>query len=120
MPRQLPEVLSVRRDTDIDGQILIDLHIPTDIVHFPGHFPGLAILPGVVQIDWAVRLARLHLPIDGQFTQMENIKFQSLILPDARVVLTLNWIPEKRRLEFSFSTSLRKHSSGRVIFGGGP
>jgi 3-hydroxymyristoyl/3-hydroxydecanoyl-(acyl carrier protein) dehydratase len=36
------------------------LRVPPTLEHFRGHFPGFPILPGVVQLDWAVRFGRLH------------------------------------------------------------
>lgn len=113
-----PEVLAVRPVGDTGDQVIIDLHVPVALAHFPGHFPGLPILPGVVQIDWAVRYAREHLALSGQFTALENIKFLALVLPDARLELALKWNAENTRLEFSFATSQRKYSSGRIVFGG--
>jgi acyl-coenzyme A synthetase/AMP-(fatty) acid ligase/3-hydroxymyristoyl/3-hydroxydecanoyl-(acyl carrier protein) dehydratase len=111
-----PEVLAVRPAGSTADHVTLDLHVPRGLAHFPGHFPGLAILPGVVQIDWAVRFAREHLPLCGEFTALENIKFLALVLPDARLELTLKWDAEKTRLEFSFATSQRKYSSGRIVF----
>ena len=114
----LPDVLAVRRTPDTD-QVNIDLHVPAGLAHFAGHFPGLAILPGVVQIDWAVHFAREHFALDGEFTMLENIKFQAIVLPDARLELLLNWNAENRYLEFAFSGKTQKYSHGRLVFGGG-
>jgi len=117
----LPEVRAVRPLGDGGDEVVLDLHVPPGLTHFSGHYPGLPILPGVVQIDWAVRYAQEHLALSGQFAALENIKFLALVLPDAQLELTLKWDAAKARLEFSFATSQRKHSSGRIVFGaGGP
>ena len=124
----LPEVLAVRRkcnesdeldEREASARVVLDLHVPPALAHFPGHFPGLPILPGVVQIDWAVRLARLHLPgcCAGAFSALEGVKFQALVLPDARLELALFWNAAKDRLEFSYANGQRKCSTGRLVFG---
>lgn len=114
----LPEVLAVRHTGEGDNHAILDLHVPVELAHFSGHFPGMPVLPGVVQIDWAVRYARAQFTLRGSFVAMENIKFHALVLPDASIELNLNWDEEKARLEFSFRTSQRKCSSGRIVFGG--
>jgi len=125
----LPEVLSRRSNAasevsasdstaGMPCRMVIDLHVPAALEHFAGHFPGLPILPGVVQIHWATYFARAHLPVSGDFSLLENVKFQALLLPDARLELTLDWDPAKRRLEFSYANRDRKFSSGRIVFGG--
>ncbi|MES1989217.1 MAG: 3-hydroxyacyl-ACP dehydratase [Pseudomonadota bacterium] len=113
-----PNVLAVHFSSDNANQVRLDLQIPVELAYFPGHFPNLPVLPGVVQIDWAVRYARQHLALSGYFTALENIKFQSLVLPDARLELLLTWDEQKKQLEFLYATSERKYSSGRIAFGG--
>jgi acyl-coenzyme A synthetase/AMP-(fatty) acid ligase/3-hydroxymyristoyl/3-hydroxydecanoyl-(acyl carrier protein) dehydratase len=115
-PPLQPQVLAVRPAGD---HVVLDLHVPATLAHFPGHFPGMPILPGVVQIDWAVRYAREHLALVGEFSSLENIKFLALVLPDAQLELTLKWDVANTRLEFLFATSQRKYSSGRIVFGAG-
>lgn len=117
MTQLLPEVLSVRHESDV--QVVFDLHVPLELAHFKGHFPDRPILPGVVQLDWAIRLAREHLSqlaLYGMFMALENIKFQALVRPDARLALTLRWDAALERLEFVYATRERKYSSGRVLF----
>lgn len=111
----LPELLALR-PRDEDDALTMDLHVPPELAHFPGHFPGIPILPGVVQIDWAIRLARQHLNVQGEFESMENIKFQALVLPDARLTLVLTWNAVRRQLDFSYANSQRKYSTGRIVF----
>ena len=112
------QVLAVRQSDGAPQQVVIDLHVPPELAHFAGHFPELPILPGVVQIDWAIGQAREHLPLRGQFVALENVKFLALVLPDARLELTLTWDEELTRLEFTFANSERQCSSGRIVFGG--
>jgi 3-hydroxyacyl-[acyl-carrier-protein] dehydratase len=113
-----PNVLAVHLSSDNANQVRLDLHIPIELAYFPGHFPKLPVLPGVVQIDWAVRYARQHLTLSEHFSALEHIKFQSLVLPDAKLELLLTWDEQKNQLEFSYTTSERKYSSGRIAFGG--
>ena len=84
---------------------------------FAGHFPDMPILPGVTQVDWAVRFARQYLKLDGGFSSLENVKFLALIFPDTRLQLALKWDAQTRRLDFSYANSRRKFSTGRVVFG---
>ena len=116
-PPLLPEVTAISIS---DGnRVVLDLHITPDIAHFAGHFPGAALLPGVVQVDWAVHFARRHLPLEGNFSALDNLKFLGVILPDTKLQLSLAWDAERRRLEFAYATPQRKYSAGRILFGGG-
>ena len=56
-----------------------------------GHFPGAPVVPGVVQIKWAIALAQRYLAIGGGFAGMENVKFQRAMTPGSRVTLTLEY-----------------------------
>lgn len=115
-PTLLPELLAVQRIGAHEEQVRLHLHVPDTLLHFSGHFPGLPILPGVVQIDWAVRYARGYFPISDSFTALEKIKFHALVLPGATLALVLKWDSSRARLEFAYTTTKGKHSSGNIVF----
>lgn len=112
----LPNVLNVKNISDV--AVTLNLHIPKSLDYFPGHFPEYPILPGVVQLHWAIHYAHEFLPIIGSFSNMDNIKFQSIIVPSTDINLSLQWLADKKFLEFSFANDHKKFSSGRIVFSG--
>jgi len=85
-----PPVTEVKFDGP--DKAIVDLLPTADHPAFDGHFPHNPILPGVVQIDWALRLAVLHLGSkDG--TRDYQVKFQRPIVPNAPVSVELRSHP---------------------------
>lgn len=109
----MPEILEESRD---DETISFRIRVPPDLEHFAGHFPELPILPGIVQLDWAVRLARRHIPELTGSRETSNLKFQALVHPGAELTLRLNYDEERNTLNFSFREDERTCSSGRIRF----
>lgn len=100
-----------------DNTATLVLNVSPTLDYFPGHFPGFPILPGVVQVDWAIRFAREHLGIPATgFSALRGLKFSAPILPGASLKLQLSWHPEKQRLDFSYNGERRPVSSGQVVF----
>jgi 3-hydroxymyristoyl/3-hydroxydecanoyl-(acyl carrier protein) dehydratase len=107
----LPEIIAERREADA---VELDLHVPAELPFFRDHFPGLPILPGVVQIDWAVNLGRERLGVRGEFRAAENLKFLAIVQPGARPTLRLALAGG--RLSFSYQAGERKYSAGVLVF----
>lgn len=93
----------------------LELHIPHDLAFFSGHFPASPVLPGVVQVDWALMLARQLMLLPAQFAGMEVLKFQQLIRPGDRVQLELRFDDGRGKLHFAFSMAGQPCSSGRIL-----
>ena len=112
---QLPERLSTRQS---DDSWLLELGIPLDLAHFSGHFPQTPVLPGVVQIDWAIALAReLIGDLPPRFEGMEVLKFQQLARPGDRLLLTLRFDRARGKLHFAYRNGDAPCSSGRILLG---
>ncbi len=106
----------------VDGQLVdastaeLRLTIPHDLDYFRGHFPGAPIVPGVVQIKWAIALAQRHLGATGTFAGMDALKFQHVMLPGKSVTLSLRWAASEGKLHFAYQSDGARHGSGRLRF----
>ncbi|MCV2368073.1 AMP-binding protein [Roseateles oligotrophus] len=86
---------------------------------FDGHFDGHPVLPGVAQVDWAIRFGReCFTTLPAKFVAMEGLKFQQVITPGMTLSLQLDYKPEAAQLAFKFSSGRGAHASGRLLFGG--
>ena len=108
----LPEVLS--QQPGDDGWTLT-LSIPPDLAYFSGHFPKTPVLPGVVQVDWAINLGQQLLDLPPRFAGMEVLKFQQLVRPGDEIELTLRFDRERSKLHFAYRNANAACSSGRIV-----
>lgn len=107
----LPEILSATASGD---SATYRIRVPPALEHFRGHFPGFPILPGIVQLDWAVRLGRLHFQGLEESTGVDNFKCLALVFPDAELTLELR--REESGLHFRYYDAQRTYSSGKILF----
>lgn len=93
-----------------------ELRVPRTLAHFAGHFPGLPILPGVVQLDWAIRLAAEHVPSVRAVASIDRLKFMAPVLPGAVLKLTLAHDAARRRVQFAYRMDGRDCASGVIVY----
>jgi len=109
-------------DSDSDNEkpntITLSLTVNAQLSYLEGHFPDKPVVPGVVQVHWASILAHKLFTISGAFLKMENVKFQSMILPDQTVELTLTNHAEKQQVAFNYSLGSNTVSEGKLYFHG--
>jgi acyl-coenzyme A synthetase/AMP-(fatty) acid ligase len=101
-----------------DDVLHYELRVPSTLVHFDGHFPGLPILPGVVQIDWAVQLGAEHWPEVRSMIALERLKFMAPVAPGAILHLTLAHDAARRKMRFAYRFGERDSASGIVAYEG--
>jgi acyl-CoA synthetase (AMP-forming)/AMP-acid ligase II len=101
-----PFVLEERRGEDFVER---SCRVPPDLCCFAGHFPDVAVVPGVLQLDWALELAAELLGHTPSVEAIESLKFRSALGPGApfrvrvraeprRVDLRLWWDAEEYAL----------------------
>ncbi len=110
----LPPILAV---DVLPDRAICTIDVQADLKAFRGHFPEHPILPGVVQIDWAVRLAELHLNITGLSARDFQVKYRNIIRPGTPLSLILEIDRVKNRLSFTYQSGEVVMSSGQIKLG---
>ena len=108
-----PQILATTQQGDA---VIISLRVQPELRWFQGHFPAVALLPGVVQTTWVVEFARRHFNLPAQFRSMSNMKFMRFILPGMAVTLHLRYNADKRELAFEYREADQVCASGRMGF----
>lgn len=106
----LPTIKVVEQDND---KVTLSLFINADLRCFKGHFDDASIVPGVVQLDWAMTFACKHLAMHGDVLNVSVLKFQKLLLPAMEVRLEIIK-KSATKLTFSYYMDDDKFSSARV------
>jgi 3-hydroxymyristoyl/3-hydroxydecanoyl-(acyl carrier protein) dehydratase len=114
----IPFPASLRPVPDSPGAY--SLQVDAEHPAFQGHFPGHPVLPGVVQVDWALRLGAECFGSLGVFQGLEHLKFQAVIEPGERLELRLDWQVDRRELAFEYLGPTGPKSKGFARFAPAP
>ncbi|HKW55192.1 MAG TPA: hypothetical protein VJO12_15980 [Stellaceae bacterium] len=106
----------IREIRHAEARVDLRLFLPDSLIYLQGHFPGLAILPGVVQLDWAVRYGRRYLSIGDAAAKTLQVKFHRPIRPNCQIELSLAYAAERKRLSFECRDGATVCSSGQIVF----
>jgi hypothetical protein len=101
-----------RRAADGSFRLVLDPGLPA----WEGHFPGDPVLPGVLQVDWALRFGAQAFGPLGRFAGLDQVKFLAPVRPGCEVELRLAWDPGKGLLSFQYLGAAGRLSSGLARF----
>lgn len=112
----LPRDVQPFEEHEHEGTWTLSLRIPLDLIYFLGHFPQAPVLPGVVQVAWALSLAATRLGTPMRCNTMEALKFQQLMRPGDLADLTLRHDTARHKLHFTYRHGDKAYSSGRLAW----
>ncbi len=96
---------------------IYEIIAPANLLYFEGHFPQAPLLPGVVQVHWAIAYGRQCFTLPSAFHALHALKFQHIIQPEIPIRLELVHDPIKSSLTFRYTSEAGQHSTGRILFG---
>ncbi|WP_223669730.1 ApeI family dehydratase [Kangiella shandongensis] len=109
------------QQTENKGEVIFELEIDASLDAFAGHFDTFPIVPGVVQIQWALHFFGHYMKQPDasshrwQITKVTKLKFQHVITPRTIVSLALNYDDSKQSLSFALTSAEGQHSSGKLF-----
>lgn len=115
-PDSRPRVPNVRLLERAAQRVLLEVTVPATLFYFDGHFAVAPVLPGVVQIDWAILYGREYFELAPRFRAIHALKFQNVIRPESPVRLELTHDISKGSLNFQYSSDSGQHAGGRILF----
>ncbi len=109
---RFPAMRVLERDA---ARTLLELTVPATLLYFDGHFSVAPVLPGVVQVDWALHYGRQYFDFGAGFGGINALKFQQMIRPEQPVLLELVHDVAKGQLHFRYFSDAGAHASGRIL-----
>lgn len=99
-----PEILSHHEEENL---IELILRIPENLAYLEGHFDNSPLVPGVVQLHWAIIYGNKYFHLnpttdDLRVHQASQIKFSHPILPNQQIKLVLTHSPDKKTINFNY------------------
>ena len=113
-PGLAPEVIEERRREDGLEQ---RIRIPEQLECWPGHFPGHPVVPGVLQVHWAIALAGRWLGAVPAVRRIEVLKFKQLLLPGRELTLRVTRGRRPESFHFELVDGDEIFATGRVTTG---
>lgn len=99
-----------------DQSARLDLSIGTSLQYFRGHFESQPVLPGVVQVHWAMQAGKILFPSLGAFRQLVRLKCRNMISPNTLVALELTNQHARQTLEFRYCNADTVFTTGAFLF----
>ena len=96
------------------GEYILTGIVPLDLAYFGGHFQQFPLVPGAIEIQWAMNLAKKFYGENWQIDRIENLKFQQFIRPNDLVTVRLLGDKEKNRIQFNISVGEKNCAGGRI------
>lgn len=96
---QLPEPIATQQSA---SEFSVTLELQPQDPCFAGHFDGLPVLAGVIQLGWVIGYAERLLGLHFEFLGLVSNKFLQLVRPPVTLQLTVQYQRDQGRLKFIY------------------
>jgi acyl-coenzyme A synthetase/AMP-(fatty) acid ligase/3-hydroxymyristoyl/3-hydroxydecanoyl-(acyl carrier protein) dehydratase len=93
----------LRSELRTEDKVTLELFIPAELQCLQGHFPGLPVVPGVAQLDWAVKLAARVFELPIAAAERFQIKFKRVATAPSVITLTLRHLSSQGQIAFEYA-----------------
>jgi hypothetical protein len=114
-PTWMPVISALQLDISARS-LTCRLLVSYDMPIFRGHFRNVPIVPGVMQVGWAVELARTHGVTQGRLAGVSTAKFRRLVQPGMCLAACVEQGGRKGQLCFTYALRDTVISTGRLHF----
>lgn len=109
---RFPRILSL---TDDGSCIRLRVEATEDLCWFRGHFPNQPVLPGIVQLHWAVIVVQSCFGFSAQPTEIKRLKFKKVVTPP-QVLDLFVFRKGDNEARFEFYAAGEQNSEGGLVF----
>jgi 3-hydroxymyristoyl/3-hydroxydecanoyl-(acyl carrier protein) dehydratase len=106
----------VQRASESATEMELELEVPRDLYFLRGHFDDFPVVPGVVQLQWAIEWAAEWLGAERNVRGVEALKFKQLLSAGDRFRLRLERTEDSGKLRFRLWNERGEFSSGRLLY----
>ena len=103
----------LKREPTATGSLL-HLKVPANLTYLDGHFPRLAVVPGVVQLKWVTEEIAAFTGCPAVVTAMSAVKFHELLRPEQKFNLEFGLNAKPGNWNYRLFHGERTISSGRL------
>ena len=104
-----------RVQSAVENALVLQATVPLDLIYFKGHFANFPLVPGVVELQWAVAQVPTLLGRTIEIERVDNLKYQQFLRPNDQVELTMSWDESKKRVKFLLKGNGEPCASGLLI-----
>jgi acyl-CoA synthetase (AMP-forming)/AMP-acid ligase II/3-hydroxymyristoyl/3-hydroxydecanoyl-(acyl carrier protein) dehydratase len=114
-PRDQPTdpILLAREDTN--AGYALHCKVPEDLLYLQGHFPQVAVVPGVCQLRWVIQSIETYSGGTLHLTAMEAVKFHHMLFPGQAFFLEVRLDREASKWVYRIFSDEQTFASGRLI-----
>ncbi len=109
---RFPRILSL---TDDGHDIRMRVDVSQELCWFRGHFPNQPVLPGVVQLHWAVIIVQACFGFSSVPAEIKRLKFKKVVTPPHVFELSVSR-KSSNEAQFAYDTGSERNSEGRLVF----